>query len=50
MTFWLYIQCVLMFIGGQAIHLFLIKIPAIRKRARAANKEFTVSEYWKEDW
>ena len=50
MTLSLYIQCVLMFMGGQAIHLFLVKIPALKKRARAANKDFTMKEYWTEDW
>jgi len=50
MTLWLYIQCVLMFMGGQAVHLFFIKIPALRKRAMAANMDFTGKQYWKEDW
>jgi hypothetical protein len=50
MTLFLYLQCVLMFIGGQAIHLFLVKIPALKKRARAANKDFAMKEYWAEDW
>lgn len=50
MTLWLYLQCVFMFIGGQLIHLFLIKIPALRKRAIAANKTFSTKEYWQEDW
>lgn len=50
MSHWLYIQCVLMFIGGQAIHLFLIKVPAIKTRCTAANKPFKWSEWWGADW
>jgi hypothetical protein len=50
MTTSLYIQCVAMFILGQAAHLFLIKIPAVKARCRAANKPFTWKEWWNCDW
>jgi hypothetical protein len=50
MTVSLYIQCVAMYILGQALHLFVIKIPAVRKRDRAANIEFSFSDYWKQEW
>lgn len=49
-TFWLLTQCVLMFIGGQALHLFLVKVPSIKKRASAANKQFYFKEWWNCDW
>jgi hypothetical protein len=49
-TAWLIGQCILMFIGGQALHLFLIKVPAIKTRARAANKQFIFKEWWECDW
>lgn len=50
MTTSLYLQCVAMYILGQALHLFVIKIPAVRKRDRAANIEFSFTEYWKQEW
>jgi hypothetical protein len=50
MTKSLYIQCVAMFILGQAAHLFLIKVPAVKQRCRAANKPFTWKEWWNCDW
>lgn len=50
MTHWLYIQCVLMFILGQAVHLFLVKVPAVKERCRVANKPFTWGEWWNCDW
>lgn len=39
-----------MFVLGQAAHLFLIKIPAIKTRCRAANKAFVFREWWACDW
>jgi hypothetical protein len=50
MTIKLYWFCVMMFILGQAAHLFLIKIPAIKKRSLAANKPFVFKEWWACDW
>jgi hypothetical protein len=50
MTTWLYVQCVLMFLLGQAVHIFLIKVPAVKERARAANKKFSWAEWWGCDW
>jgi hypothetical protein len=47
---WDYVFCVVMFILGQAGHLFLLKIPSIRARCRAANKPFTFKEWWDCDW
>lgn len=45
-----YIWCVSMFIMGQLLHLFLSKIPALMKRAKVANYQFKISDYWKEEW
>ena len=50
MTLSLYIQCVAMFIGGQLLQLFWLKIPSLKKRAKAANYKFSIKEYWAEDW
>lgn len=50
MTLWLYTQCVIMFILGQALHVFLIKVPAVKERCRAANKPFSWGEWWGCDW
>lgn len=49
-TFEQYALCVAMFILGQAAHLFLIKIPAVKARCRAANKSFYFKEWWSCDW
>lgn len=39
-----------MFILGQALHLFLIKIPAVKARTRAVNKAFIFLEWINCDW
>jgi hypothetical protein len=49
-TFEQYAICVAMFILGQAAHLFLIKIPAVKTRCRAANKSFYFKEWINSDW
>lgn len=49
-TFEQYALCVAMFILGQAAHLFLIKIPSVKARCRAANKSFYFKEWWSCDW
>lgn len=50
MTGGLYLQCCAMFLLGQALHLFLVKIPAVKGRARAANKAYVFAEWWNCDW
>jgi hypothetical protein len=50
MTLSLYLQCVLMFVLGQAAHLFLVKVPAVKERCRVANKPFAWKEWWRCDW
>lgn len=39
-----------MFFLGQAAHIFLVKIPAVKTRCRAANKPFTWKEWLNCDW
>ena len=39
-----------MFILGQAAHLMLVKIPAIKKRSKAVNKVFYLKDWWNADW
>jgi len=46
----LIIQCILMFILGQLLQLFWLKIPSLKKRAKAANYQFSIKEYWGTDW
>lgn len=49
-TLSIYLQYGAMFFLGQLLHLLLVKIPGLRGRARAANKEFVFTDWWKEDW
>lgn len=49
-TFTLLLQCIIMFILGQGVHLFFIKIPALKKRSTAANKLFVFKDWWSCDW
>jgi len=50
MTYQTYLFCVVMYILGQALQLFWVKIPALKKRCTVANVEFAISAWWKEDW
>lgn len=50
MTLSLYLQCGLMYIIGQALHLFVFKIPAAKARAANGNIEFSFKQYWNSDW
>lgn len=45
-----YIWSVVMFIAGQLLHLFLNKIPALKTRAKVANYDFRLVDYWREEW
>lgn len=50
MTISLYLQCVAMFLLGQATDLFLIKIPEYKKLYNKANEDFSWKKYWQSDW
>lgn len=50
MTIFLYLQCVAMYILGQALHILLIKVPAVKERTLKANENFTWKKYWDCDW
>jgi hypothetical protein len=50
MTTSLYIQCVFMLILGQALQVFLIKVPDIKQRAKLANQKFIWADWWAADW
>lgn len=50
MTLSLYIQCVAMYLLGQAVDLFLLKIPELRTLYRKANEDFCWKKYWQTDW
>lgn len=45
----MYLQCVVMFILGQAFQVFLIKIPALKKQAKISNSQFIWKDWWKAD-
>lgn len=50
LTIWIYVQCIIMFILGQLISLFLIDIPETRKLSRIANHTFSWKEWWQKEW
>lgn len=50
MTPSLYIQCVAMLILGQALQVFLIKVPDLKQRAKIANQKFIWGDWWSADW
>lgn len=50
MTTSLYLQCIAMFILGQSLDLFLMKIPELRTLYAKTNEQFCWSKYWKSDW
>lgn len=46
----LYINCVIGGILGMLFHLFAVKLPAVKKRATAANLKFNIKDYFKDDY
>ena len=50
MTANLYINCVIGGILGILFHIFVLKLPAVRARAKAANVPFKMSDYFKDDY
>jgi len=44
------IECFIAGLLGILFHVFVIKLPAIKKRAEAANTTLSLSEYLKSDW
>lgn len=50
MTHTQYFLCIVMSLLGQGLHLFLIKIPALKVRSAAANKQFSFRDWIKCDW
>lgn len=43
------IQCFLAGVLGQLLHIFAIKVPAMKERAKVANEKFNLLEYLKDD-
>lgn len=43
-------QYLIMNLCGQLLHLFLIKVPSQKAKARAVNKTFSWKEWWLCDW
>ena len=50
MTTQLYVNCFIGGLIGMLFYLFAIKLPAIRKRALAANLPFSIKGYFKDDY
>lgn len=50
MTTSLYLQCIAMFLLGQGVDLFLMKIPELRDLYKKANENFSWHKYWESDW
>lgn len=46
----LYVLCFVCGVIGQLLHVFVIKLPAEKRRAKKANIKFSLIEYFKEDW
>lgn len=50
MTISLYLQCSAMFLLGQAVDLFFLKIPEYKSLFKKANEDFSWKKYWQSDW
>lgn len=50
MTTSLYWQCAGMYFIGQILHFLVVKLPSVRNTAQAANKPFSLGEYFRYDW
>lgn len=46
----IHIQCIIAGILGVAFHVFIVKLPALKKRSHVANIPFHPAEYFKNDW
>ncbi len=46
----LYFFCIVMYLLGQALYLFLFTIPSLKQKGRIANKPFTWGDWWACDW
>lgn len=45
-----YFFCVLMYLLGQALYLFLFTVPSLKEKCRIANKPFSWGDWWTCDW
>lgn len=46
----IFIDCFIGGVIGILCHVFLLKLPALKKRAEKANAYFSISGYFKNDW
>jgi len=46
----LYISCFVGGLLGILFHIFVLKLPAVRSRAKAANVPFKISDYFRDDY
>lgn len=46
----IYFQCLVAGVLGILFHIFVLKLPALKKRAVAANVEFSPKNFFKEEW
>lgn len=45
-----FVQCFGAGVLGILFHIFVVKLPSLKKRAKAANLEFTLKDYLQDDW
>ncbi len=50
MNLQLYVWCFSIGLVGILFHMFVIKLPSVRERARVANTKFSIGQYLAEDW
>lgn len=46
----IYLQCIIAGLAGLLFHIFCVKLPALKKRAKLANTNFKVVDYFIDDW
>lgn len=46
----LYLQCFVAGLLGILFHVFVVKLPSVKARAKAANVEFSIKSYFQDDW
>jgi len=49
-SIWLHLACMGMLALGQTLQILLVKIPSLKKKARAANVKYCFKDLWDEDW
>lgn len=45
-----YIYCFIAGVLGIMFHVFAVKLPALKRRSEVANKQFSIRDYFADDW